>query len=56
MAESDLLKGTGVVFSLFTPGESDVITLFNEAVEAGSEQFRAPLGSRASVFVDQGPN
>lgn len=44
LEESDLLKGSGVVFNLFTPGESDVITLCNEAAEAGLRAIRSSLG------------
>jgi hypothetical protein len=42
--ESELLRGEGVVFNLFTPGDTDIVTLCNEVLEAGSGAIRRLLG------------
>jgi|GEM_PF-6659731 hypothetical protein len=47
--QSDLLRGDGVIFNLFTPGDSDLITLWNEAVETGRQAIRELLGE-SSLF------
>jgi hypothetical protein len=44
------LRGQGVAFSLFTPGESDVISLCNEATDAGRSAIRKFLGAASLPY------
>ena len=48
--ESDLLKGEGIVFNLFTPGDPEIITLYSEALEAGQGALRRFLGEERLFY------
>ena len=48
--ESNLLQGDGVVFNVFTPGDSDIITLFNEATAAGREAIQKLIGDASLPY------
>lgn len=48
--ESYLLKGEGVIFNLFTPGDADVVALCNEVLAAGREVIRKLLGAASLPY------
>jgi hypothetical protein len=49
LEESSWLREQGLIFNLFTPGDSDIITIYNETFTAGTRAMEEVLG-RPSLF------